>query len=372
MIIHVQEQQVSITEPTQISIGFQNISNPCIGGSSGSVTAAASGGTPSYSYSWNTVPVQNSAQATGITAGTYIVTVTDGNGCTTTSSYVVIENSSCCGDPLTQIIPAPGNIPNPSYSNNWNLSYPATVSSGTVTFSGLDLSIAAGVTITINSGATLRIESSSHLHACGDMWGGIINNGTLIVDNSTIEDALNAVTTSSGNQIQITGATFDHNYTSLKIENGNFNSSFIRSSIFRCSGGYSLKAPYFGQRTLNQIRINNADVTIGDPTYLNNDFSGSDVGIQMESLFSSGVSVYNNYFHNFDINTQNSNASGMAIYATKMKFTLGASGGEDLTISTIIIWVFYLPLVQLLRLSTALITMPEVFLECSISGQQWK
>lgn len=317
----------TITQPTQINITFQNISNPCIGGSSGSVTAVASGGTPSYSYSWNTVPVQNSAQATGLTAGTYIVTVTDGNGCITSASYSLTENSSCCGNPSSQIIPAPGNIPNTTYSNNLNLSFPATVSSGTVTFSDLDLSIAAGVTITINSGATLRIEANSHLHACGDMWAGIINNGTLIVDNSTIEDAVNAITTSSGNQIQITGATFDHNYTSLKIENGNFTSSFIHSTIFRCSGGYSLKVPYLGQRTLHQIRISNADVTIGDPTYLNNDFSGSDIGIQMENLFSNGVSVYNNYFHNFDINTQNSNSSGMAIYSTKMKFTLGASGG---------------------------------------------
>ncbi len=210
--------------------------------------------------------------------------------------------------------------------DNYNLNKSITIDAGaTLEFNNSTLSIGPGVSITVPSNSTLILNAST-LNACSDMWTGIINNGTLIIDNSTIEDALNAVTTSAGNQIQITGAIFDHNYTSLKIENGNFNSSTIRSSIFRCSGGYSLKAPYLGQRTLNQIRISNADVTIGDPTYISNDFSGSDVGIQMESLFSNGVNLYNNYFHNFDINTQNSNPSGMAIYANKMKFTLGSFG----------------------------------------------
>ncbi len=40
----------------------------------GSATALASGGTAPYSYSWNTVPVQNTATATNLAPGTYTVT----------------------------------------------------------------------------------------------------------------------------------------------------------------------------------------------------------------------------------------------------------------------------------------------------------
>src|SRR5204862_5328789 len=48
-----------------------------------------SGGTPTYSYSWNTVPVQTTATATGLSAGNYIVTVTDGKSCQTTANVTI-------------------------------------------------------------------------------------------------------------------------------------------------------------------------------------------------------------------------------------------------------------------------------------------
>jgi len=49
----------------------------CFGGSDGEATAIGAGGTAPYTYSWNTSPVQTTAKATGLAAGTYRVTVTD-------------------------------------------------------------------------------------------------------------------------------------------------------------------------------------------------------------------------------------------------------------------------------------------------------
>jgi gliding motility-associated-like protein len=63
----------------------------CKGEATGSATASASGGTASYSYSWNTNPVQTSASAINLTAGTYIVTVTDSKGCTDTEQVIIEE-----------------------------------------------------------------------------------------------------------------------------------------------------------------------------------------------------------------------------------------------------------------------------------------
>jgi len=51
-----------------------------------SATVSVNGGTPSYTYSWNTTPAQTTATATGLSAGTYTVTVTDTNGCSTVAS----------------------------------------------------------------------------------------------------------------------------------------------------------------------------------------------------------------------------------------------------------------------------------------------
>ncbi|MBK9758610.1 MAG: SprB repeat-containing protein [Flavobacteriales bacterium] len=66
----------------------------CFGNSTGSATASASAGTAPYSYSWNTIPAQNSATAAGLIAGTYTCTITDANGCSTTVNATFIEPSA--------------------------------------------------------------------------------------------------------------------------------------------------------------------------------------------------------------------------------------------------------------------------------------
>jgi len=63
----------------------------CYGGSNGTATVIPSGGTGSYYYTWNTVPTQTTATATGLAAGTYTVTVADDYGCYTTRSFTISE-----------------------------------------------------------------------------------------------------------------------------------------------------------------------------------------------------------------------------------------------------------------------------------------
>ena len=61
-----------------------NVSPICNGGTDGYATVAGSGGTLPYLYSWNTSPVQTTATANNLSAGSYSVTVTTANGCTDT------------------------------------------------------------------------------------------------------------------------------------------------------------------------------------------------------------------------------------------------------------------------------------------------
>ncbi|MFH1320459.1 MAG: PKD domain-containing protein [Bacteroidota bacterium] len=90
---------VSIVTSTDVS---------CNGGSDGQATATASGGVPPYTYLWNDPGSQATATATGLTAGAYIVTVADSNGCVGSASDTIIEpaaislsdvisNASCNG-----------------------------------------------------------------------------------------------------------------------------------------------------------------------------------------------------------------------------------------------------------------------------------
>lgn len=84
-----------INEPlTPLSVTVSSASNPvCNGFNNGTATALASGGTSAinYTYTWNTIPSQNTAQAINLVAGTYSVTVTDDNLCTASTNVTLTE-----------------------------------------------------------------------------------------------------------------------------------------------------------------------------------------------------------------------------------------------------------------------------------------
>lgn len=63
----------------------------CPGVCNGTAFATASWGTPPYTYSWNTNPVQNSDSATALCIGTYIVTITDSVNATATATITITE-----------------------------------------------------------------------------------------------------------------------------------------------------------------------------------------------------------------------------------------------------------------------------------------
>lgn len=68
-----------VTQPTQIILSGS--SSPDLTGNSGSAWVSASGGTPGFSYAWNDDSLQTDSIATGLTMGTYAVTITDDNDC---------------------------------------------------------------------------------------------------------------------------------------------------------------------------------------------------------------------------------------------------------------------------------------------------
>lgn len=85
--------QNSINEPPAITFGNQTITNvSCNGGNDGSAQITPSGGTGTYTYTWNGVAGSN--PQTGIAAGNYTVIVTDANACTAITSLSISEPPS--------------------------------------------------------------------------------------------------------------------------------------------------------------------------------------------------------------------------------------------------------------------------------------
>jgi len=82
--------QVNLTQPDPIGLSLLIIDNGTCGGNcDGAITVIPSGGTIPFTYFWNDPLNQTTATASNLCAGTYIVEVTDANGCTDTTSGVV-------------------------------------------------------------------------------------------------------------------------------------------------------------------------------------------------------------------------------------------------------------------------------------------
>lgn len=85
---------VSITQPAALMAIVTCSSVSCFGGSNGMASASQTGGTASYTYSWNTIPVQTTASITGLSPGMYSCTITDANNCTSSNSCTVNQPST--------------------------------------------------------------------------------------------------------------------------------------------------------------------------------------------------------------------------------------------------------------------------------------
>ncbi len=118
----------TITSPTAVSGTETHTDVSCFGGSDGTATIVATGGTGSYSYSWSPSG-GTSATATGLAAGTYVVNITDVSGCTGTVSVTIAEpvvlskvksqlNVSCYGgaDGAASVVVSGGT---PAYTYSW-------------------------------------------------------------------------------------------------------------------------------------------------------------------------------------------------------------------------------------------------------------
>jgi gliding motility-associated-like protein len=81
-----QVSNVTITGPgSALSAFISSQTNVlCFAGTEGSATISASGGSGAYNYIWSTIPAQTTATATGLAVGSYNITVSDANGCTST------------------------------------------------------------------------------------------------------------------------------------------------------------------------------------------------------------------------------------------------------------------------------------------------
>ena len=149
---------ITLVEPTPLT---QTISSPtfpsgdnisCYGFNDGSITYTPGGGSPIYTYAWTTANGTGLSAAaqnqSGLTDGTYNVTITDINGCTIDTTIILVEptplaqsgtsftypsgtNISCFGEDDGSInMTITGGSPQPDYTYNWTVVTPGSVPAG--------------------------------------------------------------------------------------------------------------------------------------------------------------------------------------------------------------------------------------------------
>ncbi|WP_165917388.1 beta strand repeat-containing protein [Flaviaesturariibacter aridisoli] len=155
---------ITVSQPTAPVSGTTVVTNiACFGGNTGAINLTPTGGTPGYTYLWNNGST-TTEDRTGLTAGTYSVTITDNNGCTGTVSNIsvsqpaapvsgvsVVTNVACFGGNTGAINLTPIGGTGP-YTFLWN--------SGATTEDRTSLTAGSySVTITDNNGCTGTVSN---------------------------------------------------------------------------------------------------------------------------------------------------------------------------------------------------------------------
>ncbi len=102
----------TITQPTALVVTTSQTNVACNGSATGTATVNVSGGIGPYTYSWSPSG-GTAATATGLAAGTYIVTIIDANNCQTTKSFTITQATA---------ISAPSGATDQTFNSGDNLS----------------------------------------------------------------------------------------------------------------------------------------------------------------------------------------------------------------------------------------------------------
>ena len=88
-----------VTEPSQIDVDVALVNKDCT--TDGSITLQVSGGNGGYTFDWSDLIGNDDPQdRSGLSSGTYDVTVTDVNGCTAVAAGLTIEDECGCEGPV--------------------------------------------------------------------------------------------------------------------------------------------------------------------------------------------------------------------------------------------------------------------------------
>jgi len=259
---------IQITEPDALALNLQNSNQiSCNGNTDGAANYTATGGTLPYSYLWSNG--NTTTTASGLSAGTYSVTLTDANNCQEISSIQITEpdalalnlqNSSqisCNGntDGAASYIASGGTLPYTYLWSNGNTTTTASsLSAGSYTVTLTDANNCqqiASIQITEPDALALNIQNSTQISCNGNIDGTAnyaASGGTL--PYSYLWSNGNTTTTASGLSagtytVTLTDANNCQEISSIQITEPNALALNLQNSTqITCNGNTDGTASY--------------------------------------------------------------------------------------------------------------------------------
>ena len=169
----------TINQPAELSLTISGDDIDCNGGGNGSATVTAQGGAAPFQYQWDDLNSQSSNVATGLSAGTYTVTVTDANNCSAEETITISEpgnalsanistTAATCGsnNGTIDVVVNGGTTP---YQYTWtngipDLSNPTNLAAGTYEVTVTDAngcSIVASAVVNTPSGLEVMLNTTN-------------------------------------------------------------------------------------------------------------------------------------------------------------------------------------------------------------------
>ncbi|WP_410221555.1 choice-of-anchor Q domain-containing protein [Pedobacter sp.] len=186
----------TITQPDELAAVTSQQNVTCNGGNNGSAAiTAVNGGTAPYTYNWSNGAT--TAIISGLVAGTYTCTITDGVGCSLVKTFTITQSDALTTYIASQTVVGSKTVTigvtggTPPYTYNWdNGATTATISgltAGTYTCTITDANHCASVqqSVTVTelpaNATTLYVDSSSVNFGSGGSWADAVK---------TLSDAL--------------------------------------------------------------------------------------------------------------------------------------------------------------------------------------
>lgn len=236
-----------ISEPAILvatSVVDSNIT--CNGLSNGGATASSTGGTMPYTYSWSNTATTPSI--TGVTAATYTVTITDANGCTSTSSITITEPAI-----LVAATVVDANISCNSLADGGAT---ASATGGTMPYMYAWSNSATTASITGVMAGTYTVAIMD-ANGCSSTSSSTVTEPTLLVATTVIDSTISCSGGSNGAATtSTTGGIMPYTYT--------WSNSATTASITGVAAG-----TYTTTVTDNNGCTKNTSITLVDPASLN-------------------------------------------------------------------------------------------------------